>query len=136
MTSSGIVGNDDLSYTDKTKLFALNGSTANSSRVNMLFFLSSPISNLSCHFHLPTMLAWNVFAASAGILPSIGFTTSSGFIDLVVLSTNVNAFLLMSIDACSKSFKLLSYLPTSVPSLSISATMHCNGSSSGFGLVA
>ena len=74
-------------------------------------------------------------AAKAGILPSIGFTSSSGLIDFVVLSTNVNALRLMSIDACSKSFIMLSYLPTVVPSESTSKTMHCSGSSSGFGLL-
>jgi len=57
------------------------------------------MSILFCHFHLPTMLAWNVLAAKAGILPFIGFTSSSGLIDCVVLSTNVKVFLLMSIEA-------------------------------------
>jgi len=135
MTSSGNVGSDDLLYADSTKFSARYGSMSNSSRTTMPFFVSSPMSVFSCHFHLPTMLAWNVFAAKAGILPSIGFTSSSGLIDFVVLSTNVNALRLMSIDACSKSFIMLSYLPTVVPSESTSKTVHCSGSSSGFGLL-
>ena len=135
MTSSGNVGKDDLFQTDKTMLSALNGSTANSSRVNMPFFVSSPIVSPSLrYFHLPTMLAWNVFAASAGILLLIGLTSSRGFIESTVLSTKVNAFLFMSIDACIKSCSIASYFPTTVPSVSISITMHQTGSSSGFWL--